>query len=170
LKIKKIFAALGNDRPQILVQLEDSVLHAIIDISKGKSSEAVIDALHLHIQSVEKDLLDDDDAMNWFDLCKKNNEALNDQSVNEVSDLHTSPPVIPSPGAITTLVIPSPASPPVIPSPGAITPLVIPSPASPPVILSPGAITPLVIPSLGDIPVDPTLAPINLPTTPVQGT
>jgi hypothetical protein len=160
LKIKKIFAALGNDRPQILVQLEDSVLHAIIDISKGKSSEAVIDALHLHIQSVEKDLLDDDDAMNWFDLCKKNNEALNDQSVNEVSDLHTSPPVIPSPGAITPLVIPSPA----------ITPLVIPSPASPPVILSPGAITPLVIPSLGDIPIDPTLAPLNLPTTPVQGT
>ena len=68
LKMKKIFLALGNNRPQILVQLEDRILHAIIAISEGESSETVIDALHLQILLLEKDLDNNDEALNWFDL------------------------------------------------------------------------------------------------------
>jgi hypothetical protein len=71
LTIKKIFVALGNDRPQILVRLEDFVIHAIIDISKGMSSECAIDKIHSEIQSLLKDLTDDHDALNWFDLSAK---------------------------------------------------------------------------------------------------
>jgi hypothetical protein len=63
----KIFIALGNDRPQILVQLEDRVLHAILAISEGKSPEDVISNLYAEIFSLEKDLGNDHDALNWFD-------------------------------------------------------------------------------------------------------
>ena len=34
----KVFAALGNNRPQVLIQLEDCVLHGILTISAGNSS------------------------------------------------------------------------------------------------------------------------------------
>lgn len=68
LKIKKIFLALGNDRPQILVQVEDCVLQAIIAISEGNSSETIIDTLYSKITSLEKDLGRDDEALNWFNL------------------------------------------------------------------------------------------------------
>ena len=70
LKVKKVFLALGNDRPQILVQLEDCVLHAIIAISEGKPSEAAIDALHSQVQSLVKDLDDDAKVLNWFNQSK----------------------------------------------------------------------------------------------------
>jgi hypothetical protein len=79
--IKKIFVSLGNNRPQILVRLEDYVLKAIIEISKGKSSNTVIDALHSQIQLLEKDLGNDVEALNWFDLSEK-----------DISPHHTSPP------------------------------------------------------------------------------
>jgi hypothetical protein len=68
LTTNKIFLALGNDRPQILIDLEDYVLHAIIDISEGKATEDVIEALYLQIQSREKDLGINRKALNWFDL------------------------------------------------------------------------------------------------------
>jgi len=65
----KIFLALGNDRPQILVQLEDHVLQAIIGISEGKSREDAMDSLYSQILALEKDLDNNDDALNWFNLC-----------------------------------------------------------------------------------------------------
>jgi hypothetical protein len=68
LTVEQIFFALGNNRPQVLVQLEDFVLRAIINISEGKSSEDVIDALSLQIQSLENDLDGNDEALTWFNL------------------------------------------------------------------------------------------------------
>lgn len=44
------------------------MLGAIFDILEGKSSEPVIDALYLRIELLQKDLENDDDAMNWFNL------------------------------------------------------------------------------------------------------
>ena len=52
----------------MLVKLEDFVLRAIINISEGKSSEDVIDALSLQIQSLENDLDSNDEALTWFNL------------------------------------------------------------------------------------------------------
>jgi hypothetical protein len=69
--MKKIFVALGNNRPRILVELEDCVLHAIIAISKGTSTHIVIDELHTQIQSRQKDLTEDDEALKWFQLAGK---------------------------------------------------------------------------------------------------
>lgn len=67
--IKKIFRALGNDRPQILVQLEDHVLQAIIGISQGNSREEAMGTLYSQILSLENDLANDNKAMGWFNLC-----------------------------------------------------------------------------------------------------
>lgn len=67
---QKIFLALGNDRPKILVKLEDCVLQAIFDISEGKSSEPVIDGVHFQMESLQKDLENDDEALNWFNLSR----------------------------------------------------------------------------------------------------
>jgi len=66
----QIFLALGNDRPQILVQLEDYVLQAIIALSEGKSRETVVDALHAQFSSLKKELDNDEAALAWFDLEK----------------------------------------------------------------------------------------------------
>ena len=48
--------------------LEDSVLSAIIAISEGMDPEQVIDALYIELLSMEKDLLEDNEALNWFKL------------------------------------------------------------------------------------------------------
>jgi hypothetical protein len=61
-----MFCGLGNDRPQILVQLEDYVLRAIVDISEGKATEDAIDTLYLQVLSLQEDLGNDDVASNWF--------------------------------------------------------------------------------------------------------
>lgn len=66
--MKKIFISLGNERPQILVRLEDCVLEAIIAISEGKPREETMHNLHSHILSLLKDLKEDDEAMRWFNL------------------------------------------------------------------------------------------------------
>ena len=66
--MKKIFISLGNERPQILVRLEDCVLEAIIAISEGKPREETMQNLHSHILSLLKDLKEDDEAMRWFNL------------------------------------------------------------------------------------------------------
>jgi hypothetical protein len=65
-----MFVALGNDRPGILIRLEDHVLQAIIDISEGKSRDESIGALYSLILPLEKDLENDDNALNWFNLSK----------------------------------------------------------------------------------------------------
>lgn len=64
----KVFIALGNDRPEILIRLEDQVLKAVIAVSEGKSREDVMRSLHSDIQSLEKELAEDDVALNWFNL------------------------------------------------------------------------------------------------------
>jgi hypothetical protein len=66
--IDKMFIVLGNDRPQILVQLEDHVLQAIICILEGNSRDNVIDTLYSQLVSLEEDLANDDKAMNWFNF------------------------------------------------------------------------------------------------------
>jgi len=68
LTIIKIFNALGNDRPQILIDLEDCVLKGIIAISEGTSREEAMQALYLQISSLSKDLSKDDKALSWFNL------------------------------------------------------------------------------------------------------
>lgn len=65
---QQIFFALGNDRPAILVQLEDCVLKAVIAISEGKARENVMDKLYSDISVLEKDLIKDEKALAWFDL------------------------------------------------------------------------------------------------------
>jgi hypothetical protein len=56
LKTKKMFVFLGNNCPQVLVQLEDYVIHAIIAILEGKSTEVVISTLHFQILLLEDNL------------------------------------------------------------------------------------------------------------------
>ena len=66
--IMKTFFALGNDRPQILVKLENCVLQAIISILEGKSCEDAMDTLYSELFSMEKDLAKDNEALTWFNL------------------------------------------------------------------------------------------------------
>ena len=68
--IIKIFAALGNDRPKILIELEDYVLQAIIGISEGISVEDAMDNLYAQILSRQEDLANDDVALTWFNLSR----------------------------------------------------------------------------------------------------
>lgn len=68
--MNKIFVALGNDRPQILVRLEDLVLQAIIGVLEGNSSEDVIDTLYSEIRSLDNDLGNNEEALNWFNLSR----------------------------------------------------------------------------------------------------
>jgi hypothetical protein len=68
LMTNKMFIALGNDRPQILVRLEDHVLQAIIRVLEGNLRDYVMATLYSEITSLEKDLADDDKAMNWFNF------------------------------------------------------------------------------------------------------
>jgi hypothetical protein len=63
-----MFNAFGNDRPQILVKLEDCVLEAIIAISEGTLREDAMHALHSQISVLKKDLENDIDALSWFNL------------------------------------------------------------------------------------------------------
>jgi len=64
----RIYLSLGNDRPQILTQLEDCVLEVIMAISEGKPFENAMDVLYSQVSSLEKDLANDNDAINWFNL------------------------------------------------------------------------------------------------------
>jgi len=64
----KIFNALGNERPEILVRLEDCVLEGIIAISEGKPREEAMHMLHSRISTLMKDLAKDDSALSWFNL------------------------------------------------------------------------------------------------------
>ena len=61
--IMKTFFALGNDRSQILIKLEDCVLQAIISILEGKSCEYAMDTLYSQLFSMEKDLAKDNKAL-----------------------------------------------------------------------------------------------------------
>ena len=61
---------MGNNRPTILVKLEDCVLEAVLDILGGKLTETVIDALYLRVELLQKHLGNDDEALNWFALSR----------------------------------------------------------------------------------------------------
>jgi hypothetical protein len=65
---EKIFLALGNDRPQILVQLEDRVIEAIVAISEGKPRENAMRQLYSQLMHLEKALSENRDALTWFNL------------------------------------------------------------------------------------------------------
>ena len=64
--LKKTFVTLGNDRPHILVELEDSVIEAVITISEGKSCENVMDNLYSKLSSLQESLEKDEKALDWF--------------------------------------------------------------------------------------------------------
>jgi hypothetical protein len=63
-----MFEALGNERPQILIQLEDCVLKGIIAISEGKPREEAMHTLYSQLLSLKKDLDNDENALTWFYL------------------------------------------------------------------------------------------------------
>lgn len=63
-----MFVALGNNRPPILVQLEDKVLQCVIAISEGKSAFSALNDLYSEALLLENDLRNDVDAMRWFEL------------------------------------------------------------------------------------------------------
>jgi len=86
------------------VQLEDSVLQAIIAISKGESSEIVIDGLHSRIEVLADGLGNDNEALNWFDLSTATASPPSPSSLSEI-------PSTPLEGASS----PSPFSTPEIP-------------------------------------------------------
>jgi hypothetical protein len=65
---QKIFLALGNERPQILIQLEDFVLLAIVGLSEGRGRDIVMDSLYSQILSLENDLASNEDALSWFNI------------------------------------------------------------------------------------------------------
>jgi hypothetical protein len=62
----KVFIALGNDRPQILFDLEDQVLLAIASICEGRSREDVMENLCSQLRALESKLVEDEDALTWF--------------------------------------------------------------------------------------------------------
>jgi hypothetical protein len=64
----KTFLTLGNNRPKILVQIEDCVLHAIVELSKGKSRDNTMDALYSQLFSLKDVLRNDEGALAWFDF------------------------------------------------------------------------------------------------------
>jgi hypothetical protein len=70
LTMKKIFLALGNDRPEILIRIEDRILEAILNISKGKRLDEAVGDLYSQIVALEDNLADDNVAMRWFSLPK----------------------------------------------------------------------------------------------------
>ena len=72
LTIFKVFVALGNNHPQILVNLEDKILEGIVTISEGTSPKNVLDSLYSEVLLVEKDLSNDVEAMTWFNLLTPN--------------------------------------------------------------------------------------------------
>jgi hypothetical protein len=60
--------ALGNDRPPIVVRLEDRVLECVIAISEGKSPVTALDDFYSEALLLESDLKKNVDAMRWFNL------------------------------------------------------------------------------------------------------
>ena len=71
LTINKIFNALGNGWPQILVQLEDLVLECIISITEEKLLEEAVQILYSLISPLMEVLGNDQVALAWFDLYDK---------------------------------------------------------------------------------------------------
>jgi hypothetical protein len=63
-----MFVALGNNRPPILIRLEDMVLRCVVSISEGKSAVSALDGLYSESVLLESDLRNDVDALGWFDL------------------------------------------------------------------------------------------------------
>ena len=95
LTIYKIFDALGNERPQILVQLEDFVLECIISISEGKPREEAVQFLYSRISPLMKDLGKDAEALGWFNLYNDAG-AINTESIDSDSESTPPPPEFPS--------------------------------------------------------------------------
>jgi hypothetical protein len=84
----QIFQALGNERPQILVRLENYVLDAIVSISEGKSRENVMQDLYSQMLPLENDLRNEPSAMAWFDFSTPSAPA---SSTPELSEYPSTP-------------------------------------------------------------------------------
>jgi hypothetical protein len=67
---QQMFLSLGNDHPEILIQLEDCIIHAIVALSEGKAMEKAMDELHSQLSTLLNDLRNDDVALAWFNLEK----------------------------------------------------------------------------------------------------
>lgn len=68
LTIDKIFNALGNERPEILIQLENCVLEGVIAITEGVPREEAMHLIYSQLKLLRKDLVDDGEALSWFNL------------------------------------------------------------------------------------------------------
>ena len=66
--IEKVFIALGNDHPEIIIRVEDEVLKAIVGISEGRPRGELMDVLHAQIGALEQELAKDEHALDWFDF------------------------------------------------------------------------------------------------------
>jgi hypothetical protein len=84
----KVFDALGNERPKILIQLEDYVLKGIISISEGTPREDAMHTIYSQISSLKMDLVQDKHAMSWFNLTT---DALAVPSTPPTSEFPSSP-------------------------------------------------------------------------------
>jgi hypothetical protein len=63
-----MYLALGNSRPTTLVKLENCVLQAVLDICSGNATKPTIDTLYISVERLLKDLRNDDQALNWFNI------------------------------------------------------------------------------------------------------
>ena len=121
LTIIKVFVALGNDRPAILVKVEDTVLEAVIAISEGKSSDSVLDTLYSQVKLLMEDLKNDNNAMNWFNLLTPSFSALPTPPASVFHSASVFPSTIPSPpSSVFPSTIPTP--------PSSVFPSTLPSP------------------------------------------
>jgi hypothetical protein len=84
----KVFDALGNERPKILIQLEDCILKGIISISEGTPREEAMHTIYSQISSLKMDLVQDKHAMSWFNLTS---DALAVPSTPPASEFPSSP-------------------------------------------------------------------------------
>lgn len=66
----QIYLTLGNNRPQILVKLEDLVLQAILNICEGQSTQRIVVSLSHDIELFQTDLASNNEAVNWFNLSR----------------------------------------------------------------------------------------------------
>ena len=98
--ILQTFVALGNNRPQILVKLENCVLGAIMDISQGKSRDNAIENLYSQLSSMEDELCRDNDALTWFNLGLASKSSSTSQSTS-FSNSHPFSPSTPPPAYAT---------------------------------------------------------------------
>jgi hypothetical protein len=81
--MRKVFNSLGNERPEILIQLEDCVLVGIISISEGVPREEAMHTLYSQMSSMKLDLAKDEKALSWFNLSSQSLATSSNSTTSE---------------------------------------------------------------------------------------